>query len=65
MEPWRMDGNKMELWSLSVELVIDPLALVTCGDLEINNIAVKRTHHKILDACTATTLVVLIFPAIQ
>ena len=37
MEPWRMDGDRMEFWFHNVELLIAPLALVTCGNLERNN----------------------------
>ena len=37
MEPWRMDGDRMELRSHSAELPIAPLALVTCGNLKKNN----------------------------
>ena len=39
MEPWRMDGDRMELWSYCAELLIAPLALVACGNLK------KNDHH--------------------
>ena len=32
-----MDGDRMELWSHSAELLIAPLALATCGNLKKNN----------------------------
>ena len=57
-----MDGNRMELWSHGVELVIAPLALVTCGDLKKNNVSVKRATmlSKDLDAVPSHNGIVLV-----